>query len=149
MSKLLTVMAATFLALTALLGSGAEAAFNLRIKSPESTVTKAGCGGGGGYARAYRPRYAQSRRAKRSVDVAERKESKPQSVAKAEPVAQPEVAEEAAQSENSSIAESTSPVQKVSEAKPAKPEQKIAAVKEPGCKKFFPSVGMTLSVPCE
>ena len=155
MTKLLTVIAATFFALTALFGSGAEAAFNLRVKTPESNVIKAGCGGGGGYTRAYRPRYSMSRRAKRKVDVAARKETKPVAVAKAEPVAQPEVADQTTQAENSSItsdakvAEADAPEQKVDKAKPAKPEQKVAAVKELGCKKFFPSVGMTLSVPCE
>jgi hypothetical protein len=27
--------------------------------------------------------------------------------------------------------------------------KKVAATSDVGCKKFFPSVGMTLSVPCE
>ena len=49
MTKLLTVIAATLLAVTAI-ASGAEAGFNVRIKAPAgfSEVHKAGCGGGGG-----------------------------------------------------------------------------------------------------
>ena len=113
-------------------------------------------GGGGGY-RAYRARrYSLARRAKKNVSVASRSVSKkPVEVAKADPVAQPEtVAEQkTAEFENSSIttedkvAEAKAPEQTVGEAGPEKPVQKVAAVKDVGCKKFFPSVGMTLSVP--
>jgi hypothetical protein len=156
MNKLLTVIAATFLALAAI-ASGAEAGFNVRINAPAgfSEVHKAGChGGGGGYSRSYRRSAYQSvRRAKRRVEVASRSVSKPAVVAKVEPQAEP--VENTAELENSSI----STEEKVAEVKiekiekvektAKKTEQKVAAAKDLGCKKFFASAGMTLSVPCE
>ena len=85
MNKLLTVIAATFLAIGAV-ATGAEAGFNVRINAPAgfSEVHKAGCGGGGGYSRAYRRSAYQSVRRKRRVEVASRTVSKPAVVAKAE-----------------------------------------------------------------
>ena len=94
MTKLLTAIAATFLAIAAI-ASGAEAGFNVRINAPTgfSEVHKAGCGGGGGYGRSYRRAAYQSvRRTKRRVEVASRKVSKPAVVAKAEPKAEPKEA---------------------------------------------------------
>jgi hypothetical protein len=146
MTKLLAAIAATFLAITAI-ASGAEAGFNVRISAPTgfSEVHKAGCGGGSGY-----------RRTKRRVEVASRKVSKPTVVAKAEPKVEPiDAAPEqtVAEVENSSISTEEGAVEKVAEVKVEKPvkkliEQKIASAKDLGCKTFFASVGMTLSVPC-
>jgi hypothetical protein len=159
MTKLLAAIAATILAITAI-ASGAEAGFNVRINAPTgfSEVHKAGCGGGGGYGRSYRRAAYQSvRRTKRRVEVASRKVSKPAVVAKAEPKVEPvEVAPEqtVAEVENSSIStDETVAVDKVAEVKVEKPvkkqiEQKVASAKDLGCKTFFASVGMTLSVPC-
>jgi hypothetical protein len=159
MNKLLAGIAATFLALTAI-ASGAEADFNVRINAPAgfSEVQKAGCGGGGGYSRSYRRSAYQSvRRSKRRVEVASHSVSKPAVVAKAETQVEPatDTVEKVADVENSSI--STAP-EKVAEltVEPKlekkvgkKVEQKVAVAKEVGCKKFFATVGMTLSVPCE
>jgi len=147
MNKLLTLIAATFIALTTLLGAGAEAGFNLRIKAPSNILHQAGCGGGGGF-RAYRKRSYQSvsRRVKRNVEVAARPAAKPATVTKAEPEALPETTNETAEVENSSISTADG---KVAEVKTAEPEKKIAVAKDVGCKKFFASAGMTLSVPCE
>ena len=157
MNKLLTVIAATFLAIGAI-ASGAEAGFNVRINAPAgfSEVHKAGCGGGGGYSRAYRRSAYQSVRRKRRVEVASHKVSKPAVVAKAEPKVEPvEAAPEqtVAEVENSSISTEEGAVEKVAEVKVEKPvkkqiEQKVASAKDLGCKTFFASVGMTLSVPC-
>jgi hypothetical protein len=164
MNKLLTVIAATLLAVTAI-ASGAEAGFNVRIKSPAgfSEVHKAGCGGGGGASRSYRRAAYQSvRRSKARVHVATRTVSKAAVVAKAETeapaVAEPiEEAENIAQIENSSIttekkvAEIKTPKteKKVAEKPAKKAEQKVATAGDLGCKTFFASVGMTLSVPCD
>ena len=161
MNKLLTVIAATFLAIGAI-ASGAEAGFNVRINAPAgfSEVHKAGCGGGGGYSRAYRRSAYQSVRRKRRVEVASRTVSKPAVVAKVE--TKPAPVEAPAEIENSSI---VSAADKVAEAKIESPvkrpaqdaaetttdqaAQKVAsAIKDVGCKTFFASVGMTLSVPC-
>lgn len=160
MTKLLAAIAATFLAITAM-ASGAEAGFNVRINAPTgfSEVHKAGCGGGGGgYGRSYRRAAYQSiRRTKRRVEVASRKVSKPVVVAKAEPKVEPVEAtpeQTVAEVENSSIStDETVAVDKVAEVKVEKPvkkqiEQKVASAKDLGCKTFFASVGMTLSVPC-
>ena len=168
MTKLLTVIAATFLAIAAI-ASGAEAGFNVRINAPAgfSEVHKAGCGGGGGgYSRAYRRRVVRQsvRRSKPKVQVASRV-SKPAVIAKAEPKQEPVEApgEELAEIENSSI---VSAADKVAQAKIETPEKKLAqdvakitteeaaqkvasAVKDVGCKTFFASVGMTLSSPRE
>jgi len=150
---MLIAVAAAFFAVTALFGSGAEAGFNVRLKAPAgfSTLEKAGCGGGG-YRRSYRKRsYSTARRrVKRKVQVASKPVAEKVAVAKVEPETEVEATDQVVQSENSSISTANG---KVAEAKPveaAKPEEKkVAAAKEVGCKKFFPSVGMTLSVSCE
>jgi hypothetical protein len=165
MNKLLTVIAATFLAIAAI-ASGAEAGFNVRINPPAgfSEVHKAGCGGGGGYARSYRRSAYQSVRRKRRVEVASRSVSKPAVVAKAEPKPKPakETVQKIAEIENSSIVAAADkvaeakieapekiPAQVVAETTANEPAQKVAAaLKDVGCKTFFASVGMTLSVPC-
>lgn len=50
------------------------------------------------------------------------------------------------QSENSTISTVAATPEKASEAKPV---EQVAADKNVGCKKYFPSTGLTLSVPCE
>ena len=162
MNKLLAAIAATLLAVTAI-ASGAEAGFNVRINAPAgfSEVHKAGCGGGGGISRSYRRAASQSvRRSKPRVQVASRTVAKPAVVAKAEteaPAAEPiEETADVAQIENSSItteekvAEVKKPKteKKVAEKPAKKAEQKVATAGDLGCKTFFASVGMTLSVPC-
>jgi hypothetical protein len=165
MNKLLTVIAATFLAIAAI-ASGAEAGFNVRINAPAgfSEVHKAGCGGA--HVRAFRRRVVRQsvRHTKRKVEVASRTVSKTAVIAKAEP--KPESveapAEKLAEIENSSIvsaadkvaeakieAPEKKPAQVVAETTADEPAQKVAAaLKDVGCKTFFASVGMTLSVPC-
>ncbi len=98
---------------------------------------------------------------RRGCEVASRTVSKPAVVAKAETeapaAAEPiEEAENIAQIENSSIttekkvAEVKTPKteKKVAEKPAKKAEQKVATAGDLGCKTFFASVGMTLSVPC-
>jgi hypothetical protein len=71
------------------------------------------------------------------------------SVAKAEPKTETKTEAKTVVSENSSISTANG---KVAEAKPVetgKPEKKVVASKNLGCKQFFPSVGMTLTVSCE
>jgi hypothetical protein len=62
--------------------------------------------------------------------------------AKAEPV------ELDVKAENSSISTTSVDKKETAEAKPA-PVKEAEASASVGCKKFFPSVGMTLTVPCE
>jgi hypothetical protein len=134
MNKMLIALTATFLALTSFYGSDAQA----------------GCGGG--YFRTYfhhrhhhhRHVYQSVRRHVRrhKVEVA-KAPAKPVTVAKVEET--PETTSETAVMENSSIA--TTPGT-VAEATTPAPENKVVAAKDLGCKQFFPSVGMTLSVSC-
>jgi hypothetical protein len=150
---MLIAVAAAFFAVATLFGSGAEAGFNMRLKAPAgfSAIEKAGCGGG--HRRVFRKRSysTASRSVKRKVEVARAPAASSVSVAKVEVKAEPkaEVASQNVEIENSSISTTS---ETVAEAKPveAKPaEKKVAAAKEIGCKKFFPSVGMTLTVSCE
>ncbi|MTD95715.1 hypothetical protein GIW81_15350 [Hyphomicrobium sp. xq] len=169
MTKLLTVIAATLVALASV-ATGAEAAFNVRLAAPAgfNQVHKAGCGGGGGGYRAYRKRVVRQsvRRSAAKVQTASRTIEKPAVVAKAEPKTAPveKIAQKSAEFENSSISTSKevaeavveTPVDvpakklaKVAAAPAEEPAQKVAAaIKDIGCKSFFATVGMTLSVPC-
>jgi len=139
MNKQLIALAATLLAIPTLFGSAAEA------------------GGGHGFHRAfhtflalqalhsshqeYREAHHAKRRVKRRVHVAKKPVSKPVSVAKVEPEAPSQVTE----MENSSISTADGAVAEVKTDK----TETVAEARDVGCKKFFPSAGMTLSVPCE
>lgn len=165
MNKLYSVLAATVVVVAG--AASADAGFGVRLNIPAgfSQVEKAGCGGS--HVRFVRRRFAHQsvRRPKRKVEVAVRKVEKPVTVAKIDP--KPIVEEESlasvTENENSTVAvaadEIPAPAVIVPEKKPAKaaanavsgdtPGQKVAAaLKDIGCKSFFASVGMTLSVPC-
>jgi hypothetical protein len=68
--------------------------------------------------------------------------------AKAAPVETPEESETQAQTENSSISTATLQTSENVDADEA-PAPAPKASTNIGCKKFFPTVGMTLTVPCE
>ena len=155
MNKILTAAAAAFFALTSLVGSSAEAGFNLRISKPAGVVHQAGGCGGGSYGRiyrSYRPRsYSSvSRRVKAKTHVASKPAAEPVTVAKEQAETKIEAASNA-KIENSSISTSDGDVAEVTAPVVKAPvsDKKVAATNDVGCKKFFPSVGMTLSVPCE
>jgi hypothetical protein len=174
-NKILIAAAAAFLAVTTF---GAQAGFNVRLSAPAgfSTVEKAGCGGGG-YSSYKKRRYSSIKRAKRKAYLAAKQRAAAKRIA-AKKAAQKRIAAEkaaaakaarlaqqkeeakaeqqvalatTADSENSSIAASTGKPAKAETAKgePDDEEEKVAVAKDPGCKQFFPSVGMTLSVPCQ
>lgn len=164
MNRLNCVIAATVVAIAAA-GTGAEAGFSVRLTAPAafSQLEKTGCGGS--HARVFRRHVAHQsvRRVKRDVDVAARTVDKPKVIAKAEPEtpAKDDGVQQAAEIENSSIVAATDaapeikaevPLKKpalAAKATAVKPVQKVAAIEsDPGCKTFFASVGMTLSVPC-
>ena len=168
MNKILIAAAAAFLAVTTF---GAQAGFNVRLSAPAgfSTVEKAGCGGGG-YSSYKKRRYSSIKRAKRKAYLAakqiaakkaaqKRIAAEKAAAAKAARLAQQKEEAKAEQqvalattadSENSSIAASTGKPAKAEAAKgEPEDEEKVAVAKDPGCKQFFPSVGMTLSVPCQ
>jgi hypothetical protein len=128
MNKMLIALIAAFLAVTSFYGSDA----------------RAGCGGGG-YFRPHHRHVYQSvqRHVRRKVEVAKAQPAEPVTVAKVEDT--PETTSDDAVTENSSIATTAD---KVAEVNAPAPEKKVVASKNLGCKQFFPSVGMTLSVSC-
>lgn len=106
--------------------------------------------------------HARRRTYKKKVYVSKKSTPKVEEVAKAEPAALPEIPEKKAdaalvQNENSSI--STAAIEPVAETaaddnveatlEPVSPDSETKSATKLGCKKFFPSVGMTLTVPCE
>lgn len=144
MNKLLALIAATLVALTAI-ASTAEAGHH-----------------GHGFFRIMRhmafhhhhhehPHFF-ARRSPRRVIVVEREAPARRiikRVATEQAVAEPEAEVEQASdvvSENSSIATAENVADASSDEKPVR---KVAASNDLGCKSFFPSVGMTVSVPCE
>ncbi len=148
MNKTLIAAAAAFFALTTLLGTGAEAGFNVGLAAPAgfSILEKAGCGGGGYFHRHYHRSAHRSVRPR--VEIARKPAASSVSVAQIE--TKPEATSEAVVSENSSISTANAKVAEATSIETPKPEvKKVAAAKDVGCKQFFPSVGMTLSVSCE
>ncbi len=151
MTKSLVAIAAAILAATTMLASTAQAGMRVRL----------GFGGLPPYLTDYNKEaaYETRRRAqKRAYRAARRHKQAPvrtakkapaESVAKAEPKLEKAPAK-VAETENSSIS-----VASVSETNAeAKPVETAAIPSEPearsiDCKKFFPAVGMTLTVPCE
>lgn len=97
--------------------------------------------------RAQRQAYAAKQAAKAAA-AANRAKAKAAAVAQAqmqaEAEAEREVARNDAESQNSSITTSEGDVAQVADA-----TKTVAAAEDIGCKQFFPSVGMTLTVPCE
>lgn len=118
-------------------------------------VTSAGAGCGGGYG-FYRSSYRSVAR------VSKPRIARKQSSNSVAAVVKPEikqVAETQVEKKDETVAVNTTPVTekaKVADAKPAdatpadaKATEKVAsAAKDVGCKQFFPSAGLTLSVPC-
>ena len=166
MNKTLVAIAAAFLAVTTLC-SAAEAGFKVRIGFG-FPLGGFNAHHGGGYAHRHHRRHRYVvRRAKKKVHVAKAKTYAPKKVAKiakVEPavIATPEPIVKT-ETENSSITPveatdlvtETSSTEKTSEtadvaADPATPvADDPKTVNKLDCKKFFPSVGMTLSVSCE
>jgi hypothetical protein len=170
MSKLSVALIAALIAAATIFSSAAEAGFKIGLGFGGPLHAFNAHGNGGYKKHHHRRRYIARRIVKKEkVHVAKRKVSEPK-VAKVEkkvskpvvvatvPVLEPEVI---ADSENSSITtaaldtasvdpDTVTPVEvkaETVEAKPAVSKPEKAAKLD--CKKFFPSVGMTLSVPCE
>ena len=149
MTKSIIAIATAILAATTLLSSAAEAGFRV------------GFGFGGGvppYLTDYNKQAASKhkRTKKRAYRAARRQKTAPakvtkkaSSVAKVENKAEEKKVEKVAQSENSSI----SVAQDAPEQKTVAQTVETATASQPAraidCKKFFATVGMTLTVPCE
>jgi hypothetical protein len=168
MNKSPIAIVAALLAAATFFSSTAEAGFGIRLGFGGPLPGFIAHGNGGGYGSYHRHReyqYVERRRAKKSTTVAKRSTPSEAKVAKVEKeVAKPEVVaaipavepDIIADSENSSItsvgttAALDSETVKSGEVKAATTEPKREkTASKLDCKKFFPSVGMTLTVPCE
>ncbi len=149
MTKARLALAATILAAATLLTSAAEAGKRVQLQFgfPLGTFTAHGNSGGSGSYRSYRkPRHDTVRRTTKSkIDVSKKKApSKP--LAKA--ASETETKKAKAETENSSVSTAAAKdTGSTLDLAPAGAEPSGPASAE--CKKFFPSVGMTLTVPCE
>jgi hypothetical protein len=166
---------AALIAAATMFASTAEAGFRIRLGfgGPLPSFNAYGNGGGGYEHRYHRQRYIARRIVKKEKTYATKRDTEPKvakstkSTPKREAVAAvpPIGPDKIADSENSSITTAslepenaasspeTKPVTPIA-AKPqdngVQPAQKSAsAAGKLDCKKFFPSVGMTLTVPCE
>ena len=156
MTKLLAVIAATVLALTALLGSGSGARagcdedcqYEAQENAYERAYERDDERDDDEYERSGRRHFYQpvSRREQPTVRAEAKRPVRPVAVATPEPQPQPRTAREIAETENSSI---TTADDGAPEADTTGSQKKVAEAKDGGCKKFFASAGMTLSVPCE
>jgi hypothetical protein len=164
MHKSLIAIATALLAATTLFASAAEAGMKVRLGFgfPLGSFTAHGNSGGSYSKHSRKKRHHYVRRQVKDKVKVTKKSTATKSVAKAEPEPKIVTVDEVAETENSSISTAAiAPVEKTAtedgaEAAPepvAGPETKPAEVpksaKKLDCKKFFPSVGMTLSVPCE
>jgi hypothetical protein len=160
MTRSLIAIATSILAAATLFASTAEAGMKVQLGFgyPLGSFTAHGSSGGGSYSEPRRAkRYHYVRRQENDDVKVTKKSSEAKTAAKAEPEPKAEKADDTAQTENSSI--STAAIAPVEEpaidestgAEPVKPEptQAKTSAKKLDCKKFFPSVGMTLTVPCE
>lgn len=145
MTRTSLAIAAALFAATTFLSSGANACISCNYV-PEVVNTPVYSHGAKSYSkkRVYQAAKKKARPAKRQVVETETKARKVETAK----VVEPEVVETEVETENSTI--STASVDKGEAGEPkaaASPEPKVS--KAVGCKKFFPTVGMTLTVPCE
>jgi hypothetical protein len=155
MTKAQAALVTAILAVTTMLASTAEAGMKVRLGFGFPLGNFTAHGNSGGYSEPHRKSRRTYVRRKETSKVAKQKST--EAVAKAEPEAPVEPVEkvnaQSAQSENSSISTAAiasvgeTPMDDIPVAAP-EPDGK-ASVKKLDCKKFFPSVGMTLTVPCE
>jgi hypothetical protein len=165
MTRTLLSAAAALFAATALVAPAAQACISCEYVPEVVNTPVYSHGGGGYYAKKRIITTAAKKRAPAKKQIVETKAApKKVETAKADPIEADPVdvapAKTEAESENSTIStasvEPSKSVEPTSETKTEdKTEAKKAAGEEPkvsanvGCKKFFPTVGMTLSVPCE
>jgi hypothetical protein len=167
-TKLMTVLAAALFAATALLGSGAEAGFNVHMNAPAalSMIQKTGCHGGG--FRVYQRRYHVVHRSVRpKVQVARIHRVDPVTVAKVEepkvedqkvedtvaPAVDTEApAVDTTKTDDTAAATTDDTTQKTAdtgaEVKSPDTDTKKVATKATDCKAFFPAINKALTVPC-
>ncbi len=154
MNKSLIALATALIAATTMFASAAQAGFGIRLGfgGPlPSFVAHGNDYGGGSSTSKYRKReYRAARRQEKAPVRVTKKAAETTTIAKADdkPAVAPALSK--AESENSSISlASADVVAKTTEPKTVASVSEDTSSKSLDCKKFFPSVGMTLSVPCE
>jgi hypothetical protein len=161
MTKTRLALVTAILALTTMLASTADAGMKVRLQFgyPLGSFTAHGNSGGksGGSSRHHRKKRHNyvHRNSKSKVKVTKERATATKSVAKAEPEAEVQVEKVKAETENSSISTAAIAPANATGSAAASADENSDALEEPksaktvDCKKFFPSVGMTLTVPCE
>jgi len=146
MNKSALAIATVIVALPTMLGSSAEA-HGFGMHCGGVPIFNSYSSDSGYYShREYNRSYQARRQVRETVHVA--KKASQTNVAKADADKNSTVGVRVAESENSSIAVSSA---NVADAKTTAAPVKTATVESAniGCKEFFPSVGMTLTVPCK
>jgi hypothetical protein len=150
MNKSLLTIAAALVAATTMFASAAEAGFKVRLGFGGPLPYFTAYNNSGSYGRkCSKHAYRAVRREERAPVRLTKKSASETNVASIEQ--KPETTAQVADTENSSISPTgvTVAEAKTDAPKTTEPAKQVAVAKEVGCKKFFPSVGMTLSVPCE
>jgi hypothetical protein len=155
MNKSLVAIASAVLAAATLFASSAEAGFKIRLGFGGPLPAFTAYSNSGYYGRKLCNKRAHQvvRREEKAPARVARKAAGSTNVAKVEE--KPEATDQtaAAERENSSISVAQAEVTENTAAEPIKTAaaatSEAAASQKVDCKKFFPSVGMTLSVPCE
>jgi hypothetical protein len=154
MTKSAIALATASLVATALLTSTAEAGMKVRLGFgyPLGSFTAHGNSSGKSGGSYHKPRRAKRHQVRRSDDddvQVSKKPSAAKPVAKAEPDTAAKPVEKAATSENSSISTAEAKPDVHTDSTETGSAVEAPAAKKTDCKQFFPSVGMTLTVPCE
>jgi hypothetical protein len=158
MTRSIIALATAVLAATTLLSPAAEAGFKVHFGfggGPAPYLTDYNKESAHGYKPA-RKRYQAARRHEAAPVRAAKKPSKTESVAEVEDKVEEKTEStpaKIAETENSSISVAQA---EVAQEPSSEPVETVAATDQPNtvarsidCKKFFPTVGLTLSVPCE
>lgn len=152
MTKTLLAVATALLSVTALLASTAQADVKVRLDFGGPLPSFTAHGNSGGYRKPPRKkRVHRAHRRNKKTHKAARKVGPPANqVAKAVPEPAPVGKDKRAESENSSISTAVLAPAKDDPAGIRNGNPKGSdTLKKPVCKKFFPSVGMTLTIPCD
>jgi hypothetical protein len=154
MTKSLAAIATAILAATTLLTSAAEAGFRVQFGfggGPAPYLTDYNKESAHGYQPSTKRHRAARREESKPARVTKKKAST--SVAKVEKVETKTTSETAVETENSSISLAGAEVAQTTPADPVQTAEatpsEAPAARQIDCKKFFATVGLTLTVPCE
>jgi hypothetical protein len=149
MTKTILAIATAFLALMTVFASAAEAGRKVRLGfgGPLPSFTAHGPSKSYG-AKRYKTKRIYRAAKKRKARPAKKRIAKRKTVSKKVATTKTAPIETETVNENSTIATASLDSNDTNETE-AKPTDEPKAPRNVGCKKFFPTVGMTLTVPCE